>query len=118
MISYVKGRVKSFRYAFMGIGYLIRSEANFRIHLVSAVIAIGVFYLLGISYFEWLIVSLSISFVLVSEAINTAIERLSENAKKGYSDTVKIVKDVSAGASLISAMNAIIVGVVIVVKNF
>lgn len=104
---------KSFKYAVSGIIYGIKTQRNIIIQLVFAVIAIvlGVFF--KISRIEWAIIIFTISFVIFAEMINTAIESAVDLVTEEYSDKAKIAKDVAAGAVLISAINAICMGLII-----
>jgi len=106
-------RLMSFRHAFRGLGLLIRNEANMRIHLVVtvAVIAAGIF--LHISFAKWLIIILTIGFVLVAESLNSAVEKLCDIVSPEVDTRIKNIKDMLAAGVLISAMVAVIIGLVI-----
>jgi len=73
-----KDRIRSFSYAFNGLKIVWQEEHNFRIHLIAAVVAIVLSYLLRISPYEWLAIIFSIGFVLVCELLNTALEHLAD----------------------------------------
>lgn len=104
---------KSFKYAVTGIIYGLKTQRNIIIQLSIAVIAIifGVFF--KISRIEWAIMIFTISFVIFAEMINTAIESTVDLVTEEYSEKAKIAKDVAAGAVLISAINAICMGLII-----
>ena len=106
-------RLVSFKYAFKGIYYLIKSQHNAWIHLCAAiiVIAFGVFF--SLSTTEWLFVSLSIGMVFSAEAFNTAIEMIMDKISPAYNNTTGKIKDIAAGAVLISAIASAIVGIII-----
>lgn len=112
-----KARAKSFVYAFAGVHYLIRTQHNFRIHLVSAggVVVLG--FLLDVSATEWCLLLMAIGMVLVSEAVNTAAETLVDFISPSYHESARIVKDVAAGAVLIAAFISLLVGLVIFVPK-
>ncbi|MEK7256019.1 MAG: diacylglycerol kinase family protein [Bacteroidota bacterium] len=103
----------SFRFAFAGIIGLLRSEANARIHLVSAVgvIVAGIFFELTVN--EWCLVALAIAFVFAAEAMNTALEHLTNLVSPEFHPLAGKAKDVAAGAVLIAAIGAAAVGVFI-----
>lgn len=103
----------SFKYAFSGIAKVFTSEFNFRFHSFAAISVIIVGFVFDITRTEWLFIILAIGIVLVAEAINSAIEKLvdlvspQQNAKAGW------VKDVAAGAVLIAAITAAVIGVLV-----
>jgi diacylglycerol kinase (ATP) len=108
-------RAKSFTYAGRGIWVFIKTTHNAWIHLTLFALAIilGVYF--GITQVEWMILVLIGGFVLVSEAFNTAIEIDIDLTSPEYHPYAKDTKDVAAGAVLISAMTALIVGLLIFV---
>jgi diacylglycerol kinase len=104
---------ESFRFAFSGLWYALRTQRNTRIHLTitAAVVVLGLF--LGLSYVQWAVVTLTIGFVLVSEMLNTVAETLVDLTSPGYHPLAKIVKDVTAGAVLLAAIVSIVVGLLV-----
>ena len=104
---------ESFRFAFSGLWYALRTQRNTRIHLTitAAVVVLGLF--LGLSYVQWAVVTLTIGFVLVSEMLNTVAETLVDLISPGYHPLAKIVKDVTAGAVLLAAIVSIVVGLLV-----
>ncbi len=105
--------IKSFGYAWDGILYCFKSQLNFRIHLVllSCVIIAG--FLLKVSNTEWLVIIVCAMLVLVLEMINTALEYLCNLVTENYNPAVKIIKDVAAGAVLLSAIGSVIIALII-----
>jgi diacylglycerol kinase (ATP) len=104
--------LKSFSFAFRGIAETFQSEQNFRFHLfcIPPVVVLGIY--LSLSMLEWGIIILSIFLVLAAELFNTALEKLSDKAVSGRTDRIiKSVKDISAGAVFIAALNALIIAV-------
>lgn len=111
-------RLKSFAYAWKGIGSFVRKEHNAWIHC-SAIIAVttaGVLF--NITRTEWLIILLCFGIVLAAEAFNTAIERLVNLVSPDYHPIAGDVKDIAAGAVLICAITAAIIGAVIFIPYF
>ena len=102
-------RLQSFRYAFRGIGEMIRSETNARIHLLASIIAVGAGFALSIDRIEWLFLTLTVAAVWSLESINTAFEALCDVVSKEHHPQVQRAKDVAAGAVLIAAIAALIV---------
>lgn len=109
----LKKRLNSFRYAFAGLGELLRTQPNARIHLLAtcAVLAAGFYF--GISKVEWCLAILAIAMVFSAEAFNTAIENLTDLASPNYHPLAGKAKDVAAAAVLIAAIGAAAVGLVI-----
>ena len=109
----MKKLIRSFGYAFKGIGYAAKTQLNFRIHLVAMVIAIFTGWALQIKDSEWLWIIFCIALVLTLELINTAIELLTDLVSPGYNELAGHVKDVAAGAVTIGAIFAAITGGII-----
>ena len=106
--------VNSFKFAIEGLIWAFKNQRNLRIHILvgTGVIFLGV--LLKISFIKMAILFLTIIFVIVCEIINTALELSLDfiNGKK-YHPSVKVVKDIVAGAVLFAAFNAVVVGIII-----
>jgi diacylglycerol kinase len=109
----LKERLSGFRYAFRGLRLLLGNEHNFRIHLFVLAVVIAAGILLKISGNEWIAVALAAGLVLGAEGFNTAIEYISDRVSPGDDPAVRNVKDASAAAVLITAVAAVIVGVII-----
>ena len=105
--------LKGFSYAFRGILTAFRSERNLRIHIIAALLAVALGFFLGLSILEWGFIIFAIGFVLVSELFNTAIERLSDKVAGEQQDNIiGKIKDISAGAVLVSAFTALAIGII------
>lgn len=105
--------VKSFKYAISGIVYGMKTQRNIIIQLCFAVLAIFLGAFLKISKIEWIVIIFTIMFVIFAEMINTAVETVIDLITEEYNKKAKIAKDVAAGAVLISAINAICMGLII-----
>ena len=105
--------IKSFTYAWAGIKACFKSESNFRIHVVAAIVTIAVSMLLHISATEWIAVCFCIAFVIVMEMMNTAIEKLCDVVHAEKHPVIKKVKDIAAGAVLVSAVFSLITAAII-----
>lgn len=110
-------RLRSFRYAFNGMIDLIRYGHNFRIHLVILLAVILAGMIIGISLTEWMAILLVSSLVLISESFNTSLEHLSDAVSPGANENIRKAKDIAAAAVLISAITAIITGLIIFVPK-
>jgi diacylglycerol kinase (ATP) len=116
----MKGRrfIDSFRYAADGLIYAVKTQRNMKIHSVVAVIVILLSWHLKINYNEFLFIIFSIFLVLVAELVNTAIESTVDLFTSEYHPLAKIAKNIAAGAVLLTAVNALIVGCVIFSRYF
>jgi len=114
MNRYFHDRIQSLRFAFSGLRTLFRETPNARIQLVMALLAVALGFLLHISTTEWLAVCIVIGMVPALEAMNTAIERLSDYASQHQKHPIiKKVKDVAAAGVLIASIAALAVGILI-----
>ncbi len=103
-------RAKSFTHAGRGMYVFIKTTHNAWIHLVILAAAIGLGYYFDITKMEWMFLVMAGGFVLVTEAINTAIEIDIDLTSPEYHPYAKDTKDVAAGAVLIAAVTAAIIG--------
>ena len=110
--------LKSFKYAFSGISYVLKTSRNFKIQLIFAVIGLMIGFLLQISQSNYLILIATIMSVLILEILNTSIESIVDLVvKKEFSSLAKISKDTSAGAVLLASINSVIIAVYIFVPK-
>ncbi len=103
----------SFKYAFSGMWHVLRTQRNARIHLSLALVVIVLGLWLGLSRIEWAIIVLTIGLVLAAESFNTVAEAAVDLATAEYHPLAKIAKDVAAGAVLLMAITAVVVGLLI-----
>lgn len=108
-----QSRLQSFRFAFQGVVTLLKTQPNARVHLAVGVIASITGTLCSLSPAEWCLLTLAISIVWITEAINTAIEFAIDLASPQIHELAGKAKDVAAAAVLLSAINAIVIGVII-----
>jgi diacylglycerol kinase len=99
--------VRSFAFAFEGLATLVRTQPNFRIHVVAACAALGLGLVLRLPLAEMGLIFLTAGLVLVVEALNTCLETLCDLVSPTHHPLVKKCKDVSAAAVLISALTAV-----------
>lgn len=113
--SGLKARLKSFAYAASGIFVLVRTQANAKIHLAATVLVIIAGFWLHVSPQDWALLVIAMVSVWVAEGINTAIEALVDLVSPEVHPIAGKIKDVAAGAVLIAAIGAAIVGLIIFV---
>ncbi len=106
-------RARSFRYAARGVVALLRSQHNAWIHAVASVAVVGLGFFVGLSRVEWCLVVLAMVAVWSAEAVNTAIEALCDVASPDLHPLVERTKDVAAGAVLLAAVGAVVVGLLV-----
>lgn len=106
-------RIESFRCAFAGIWYTVKTQRNAQIHLSIATLIVILGLALKLTLAEWAILALTTGFVVATEMLNTVAEAAMDYATTDFNPQVKIIKDVAAGAVLVSAITAVIVGLLI-----
>ncbi len=106
-------RFNSFKYALEGVMELIKSQTNFKIHLVAASIAIFLGWFFAIEKWEWCFTIFAIVLVLSAEAFNTGLEYITDLVSPDYHLLAKKTKDVAAGGVLIAAIGAAAIGTII-----
>jgi diacylglycerol kinase len=109
----ISKRLKSFVFAFNGLKILFKEEHNSRIHLVATgfVIIASIFF--ELNTYEWIAIIFSIGLVFIAEIFNTAIENIADFLTTENNNKIKIIKDLSAAAVLISALTALTIGLII-----
>ena len=107
----------SFTYAWKGLSYAFRTQLNFKVHSVSALLALLLGYLLKLDTGEWLWIFFAIGIVLIAELFNTALEVLVDLVSPGYDAKAGVVKDVAAAGVLITTFLAVIIGLMIFVPK-
>ncbi len=113
----MKKFIRGFGYAFKGIVHATVTQLNFRVHLLAvALVAFGGF-VLHISTNEWLWIIICMGMVLAAELFNTALEYLTDMVSPEYHKKAGLIKDMSAGAVLIMAIAALIIGLIIFVPK-
>lgn len=101
----------TFRYAAEGVMYALRTQVNMRIHVVVALLVIVAGLTLHISRLDWLFVCVAIAIVIVAELFNTAVEAAVDLISPDIHPLVKAAKDTAAGAVLLAAVFAVIIGI-------
>lgn len=105
--------IAGFGYAFHGLWYALRTQRNARVHLSMAIIVTVAGLLLRLSALEFAMLYIVIAGVFIAEMFNTVCEICVDLAQPEYHPLARIAKDVAAGAVLLSAMLAVIVGILV-----
>jgi diacylglycerol kinase (ATP) len=102
--------IESFNYAFEGVIHVLRTQRNMRIHFGIAAAVLIAAVALGVGRIELIALLIAISFVLIAEMINSALEAGIDVATTSFDPLAKLAKDIAAGAVLIATVNAVAVG--------
>lgn len=109
--------VESFNAAIEGFIYVLKSQRNMRLHFLLGFFALSAGIFLNFSYLELILLCLTIALVLISEMFNTAIEHTIDLLSQDFHPLARIVKDIAAGAVLLGAVAATVVGYVLFVSR-
>lgn len=118
MYKFLQQRIKSFGFAIQGIFTLVRTQPNVWIHLISAIIVICFAFYFNVEKWEWVILLACITLVLAAEALNTAIEFLTDLASPDIHPLAEKAKDTAAAAVLICAIGAVVIGLIVFLPYF
>ncbi len=111
--NFINARYHSFGHAFRGWWHVLKTQHNAWIHSIAATLVFIMGLWLGLSPRDWAVIVLAIAMVFTAEFINTAIEAVVDLASPVHHPLAKVGKDVGAGAVLIAAMAAALVGLLI-----
>ena len=114
----MKLRWSTFRVAFSGIAFLLRTQVNARWHLLATVMVVSFGLALKISRMEWIALLLAMALVWVAEAVNTAIEQTCDAITHEQRPQIGRAKDVAAGAVLLGALFAVAIGLSVFIPYF
>jgi diacylglycerol kinase len=109
----LSARIKSIGHAIDGILYVLRSQHNAWIHAVGTILVAAAGFFFHLSAAEWCWIVLAATSVWTAEALNTALELLADAATKEFHPLIGQAKDVAAGAVLVTAIGALIIGVIV-----
>src|SRR5699024_11278967 len=101
------------RFALNGIKEAVFNERNLRIHLFATIVVLAFAFYLKVSLIEWLFLLVAIQTVIITEMLNSAIERIIDYVKPEIHPKAKVIKDMAAGAVLLAAIFAVITGIMI-----
>lgn len=114
----IQARLKSFQYAFQGIIRFFRTEHNAWLHLLATAVVITIALIKRVTPTETIALIICIALVWITEMLNTCIEKAMDLITKEYHIKIKIIKDISAGAVLVAAIAAILIGLIIFIPKF
>ena len=114
---FIINRLKSVKYAFLGMLRLIKTEASIQIQFVIAIIVTVAGFYCSISNTEWIMQCLAIGMVMSIEGLNTAVEEVANFIHPNHHPKIGIIKDVAAGAVFIASIAASIIGLIIYIPK-
>lgn len=109
----LKSFLKSFATAFQGLVHVVRLEQNARFHLLIAILVLLMAVFFGVSNIELAAIFFAVIVVFVAEVFNTAIEKTLDIVEPDHSSEVKVIKDIAAGAVLVAAVGAAVIGLAV-----
>ncbi len=105
--------ISSFRNAFSGLGYALRTQRNAQVHLVATLLAVAAGLGLGLNATQWCLIVLAMGLVWMAELSNTALENVVDLLSPEYHPLAKSAKDIKAAVVVIAALAAVIVGILV-----
>ena len=115
--SFLKNRIKSVGFALRGALVLIRTERSIKIQVFIALVVTAAGFYFNISATEWILQTLAIALVLGIEGLNTAVEKIADYIQPSYDQKIGFIKDVAAGAVMLVAIGAAIIGLIIYIPK-
>ena len=110
--------VKSFVDAGRGVAYVFKKEQNFRIQIFATMVVFGLIIILPLKIWETIVLILLTVMVLTMELLNTALEHFTDLFKPRVHPYVGTIKDIMAAAVLITALGAVVIGIIIIYPHF
>lgn len=113
MLAWIKGRLQSLGYALKGVAAILSSGPNMAIMLLAVVVVSGAGIYFHIDRHDWALVTIAFTIVIVSEAFNTAIERLTDLVHPQQHPKAGQVKDIASGAVLLAVVGSVVIAWVV-----
>ncbi len=111
--AWLRSRTRSFGYALTGVSWLISTQLHAKFHLLATLVVTIAGACFGLTRIEWIAIVLAIGMVWLAEALNTAVEVLVDLVHPEWARPAGVVKDIAAGAVLLAAASAAVVGVLV-----
>lgn len=112
-MEFIISRLHSFKNAFAGWWYVVRTQRNAWIHMLATICVVLMASWLNVSLIDWALLVLAIALVWISEFLNTALEAVVDLASPQRHPLAKVGKDVGAAAVLIAAASAVVIGLLV-----
>jgi diacylglycerol kinase len=114
MLKFLRSRAASFRYAFSGWWFVIRTQQNAWIHAVVSIAVVALCLWLRLPPRDWAVIVIAIALVWTAEFLNTALEAVVDLASPQQNHLAKVGKDVGAAAVLIAASSSVVIGLLVI----
>ncbi len=111
--SFLVNRIKSVGFALRGALLLVRTEASIKIQVFIMIVMTAAGFYFNISKTEWIMQILTISAILATEGMNTAVEKIADYIQPEFDEKIGFIKDVAAGAVMMVSIGAVIIGAII-----
>jgi diacylglycerol kinase len=118
IFDFFNQRLKSFQYAFKGVAVFFQTQTNAIIHFLAAFLVVLLGFLFQITWYEWALLIFAIGLVFSMEVMNTAIEFLTDLVSPNPNEKAGKVKDIAAGAVLLAAITALLIGIIVFLPKF
>lgn len=118
MFFFLHNRIPSFKFAFSGLVYVIKTQKNAWIHAVATLLVVTSGLICKLSLTNWALIFFAIGFVWASESINTSIEVVVDLVSPQYHSLAKVAKDTAAATVFIAAITAVAIGLVVFIPAF
>ena len=112
-----KSFLNSLKYAIRGIKYVFNNERNFRWHIASSIAVLLLAFFFNCNLIEFALLIIAISFVLVAEMINSAIEYTWDKLEPQHHPVVGMIKDIMAGSVVVASVSAVLIGLIVVMAH-
>jgi len=106
--SFIRGRLRSLKFAFKGAWLLLTTEDSIKAQFFMAVMVTVIGFFFDISNVEWMLQFLAIGIVLVAEALNTAVEKMADFVHPDFHIKIGFIKDIAAGAPTFAGIISLI----------
>jgi len=116
--SFIKGRIRSLRYAIFGTYKLITTEHSIMVQFSVAILLTILGFFVGITKTEWIFQILAVGLVLSVEGLNTAVEKIADFIHPDFHKKIGFIKDISAGAVTFAVISALVITLIIYVPYF
>jgi len=117
MIKFIQQRITSFKWALKGLKDLFSHHPNAKMHLLATIFVVPLAFFLQVSLMEWCLLILCIALVMAMEAMNSALEYLADKVSPEHNELIGKSKDIAAGAVLLCAIGAALIGSLIFVPK-
>jgi diacylglycerol kinase len=114
----IQKRIRSFHYAFSGLRLIFKTEHNAWIHMAATITVLALAVALKVSATEGALLAIAVGMVWITEFINTCIEKTMDFISTEHHPSIRLIKDLSAGAVLVAAIISVVIGCLVFIPKF